>query len=145
MSQQIYRPPVIGNFRPSIRERAKKKPSAAERREGNSEAHLALIRQLPCCVGGSGHIDPHHLRCGPAAKERGTGQKATDQWVVPLSREAHEDAHRVGSRAEDGWFRARGIEDVVELARALFRVTGDLDAMRRVLWAHMNGGKPNAV
>lgn len=143
MSQQIYRPPLLGNFKLSIRERGRKKPTAYERREGNSKAHLAMIRQLPCCVGGTGRVDPHHIKSGPAKAERGAGMRSTDQWAVPLSREKHDELERLGSRNEEAWFRRHGIEDVVELAAALKRVTGDLDAMRRVLWAHMKGGTSN--
>lgn len=124
----------------SVRERIikKPKPTTAERREGNSKRHLALIRQLPCCVTGKrGPSDPHHLREG-LAHERGIGRKATDRWAVPLCRQLHEEAHRVGSRQEWAWFKARGIEDPLELAAALWRNTGDLDRMLKVLEAHMN-------
>lgn len=137
--------PVTKRADPGTGRRSRK--SAIERRkrrDGNSESHLRLVRLLPCCITGkAGPNDPHHLRCGPAKDERGTGQKATDQWTVPLCRALHDEAHRVGSRAEEAWFRRHGIDDIVELAAALKRVTGDLDAMRRVLWAHMKGGTSN--
>lgn len=124
----------------SVRERITKKnrPSSAERREGNSKRHLALIRQLSCCVTGRrGPCDPHHLKEG-LAHERGIGRKATDRWAVPLCRDKHDEVERIGSRNEWAWFRKHGIEDPLELAAALWRNTGDLERMRRVLEAHTN-------
>lgn len=121
-----------------VRERIarKAKSSAAEKREGNSKRHLELIRKLPCCVTGKRPVDCHHLKEG-LAHERGIGRKATDRWAVPLSRSKHEEVERVGSRNEWAWFKKHGIEDPLELAAALWRVTGDLDRMKRVLQAHM--------
>lgn len=139
MATQVPREHVIGNFRPSISERVKKKPSAQERREGNSEKHKLLIRLLPCCASGKrAPSDPHHLLSGPAGKERGVGMKATDRWLVPLSREKHDELHRLGARREQAWFAEHGIADVYELANALWHATGDLKLMEKVLRAHMN-------
>lgn len=122
-----------------VRQRIQKKnkPSAAEKREGNCKKHLALIRKLPCCVTGkSGPNDPHHLKEG-LQHERGIGRKATDRWAVPLSRTKHEEVERIGSRNEQAWFQKHGIADSLELAAALWRNTGDLDRMLKVLKAHM--------
>jgi hypothetical protein len=136
--QEIRPPKVYGNFRPSLKDRARKKPSAQERREGNSEAHLALIRRLPSCVSGvAGPCDPHHLRSAAALAERGVGMRATDRWAVPLTRAEHDELHRISSRLEEAWFRERGIDDVVELAAALWTNTGDLQRMWKVQQAHM--------
>jgi hypothetical protein len=123
--QEIRPPKVYGNFRPSLKERSKKHVSSQERREGNSQAHLALVRQLPSCVSGvAGPCDPHHLKSGPAKAERGVQQKA----------------ERISSRLEEAWFRERGVDDVVELANALWVNTGDLERMLRVMQAHV--GRP---
>lgn len=139
--QEIRPPKVYGNFRPSLSERSKKHVSAQERREGNSAAHLALIRQLPSCVSGSlGPCDPHHLRSGAALAERGVGMRATDRWAVPLLRIEHDELHRISSRLEEAWFRERGVGDVIELANAIYVNTGDLERMLRVLQAHV--GRP---
>lgn len=122
-----------------VRQRITKKvkPSSAERREGNCKKHLALIRKLPCCVTGKrGPSDPHHLKEG-LAHERGIGRKATDRWAVPLCRTKHEEVERIGSRNEQAWFQKHGIADSLELAAALWRNTGDLERMQRVLEAHM--------
>lgn len=142
-AQQII-PPGYGepNFKPSLRERARKKPSLQERREGNCEQHASLIRALPCCVTGitpAGTI--HHLKSGPASKERGMGMKAPDWWGVPLCEDAHlNGVERVGTRNEFSWFQAHGIADVYELAAALWSNTGDVDRMAKIVRAHM--GRP---
>jgi hypothetical protein len=137
---QVPREHVLANFRPSLKERVRKKPSAQERREGNSKDHLELVRQLPSCVSGvAGPCDPHHLRSGPALAERGVGMRATDRWVVPLTRAEHDELHRISSRLEEAWFLERGIE-VFELANALAVNTGDLERMLRVMQAHV--GRP---
>lgn len=134
---------VIPNFRPSVRQRLEakaRKESAARKRPGMSEAHLVLIRQLPCCASGwRAPSDAHHLRQG-LSNERGVGRKATDRWAVPLSRRMHDDLHRLGSRRELEWFQAHGIEDPLELANALWANTGDLERMRKVLEVHMGRG-----
>lgn len=141
MASEIKRERVLANFRLSVAERAKKKPSAQERREGNSKRHRELVRLLPCCIteqepAGEGH----HLKSGPAAKERGAGMKATDRWLVPLCHEAHiNGVERVGSRRELEWFQARGIADPYALAKALWDATGDLARMRAIVIAHRGG------
>jgi hypothetical protein len=56
---------------------------------------------------------------------------------VPLLRFEHDDVHGLSSRLEDAWFRERGIDDVIELASALWINTGDLERMWRVQQAHM--------
>lgn len=122
-----------------VRQRIQKKnkPSAAEKREGNCKKHLALIRKLPCCVTGKkAPNDPHHLKEG-LAHERGLGRRSTDRWAVPLSREKHDEVERIGSRNEQAWFQKHGIADSLELAAALWRNTGDLERMRKVLAAHV--------
>jgi hypothetical protein len=136
--QEIRPPKVYGNFRPSLKERSKKHVSSQERREGNSQAHLALVRQLPSCVSGvAGPCDPHHLKSGPALAERSVGRRATDRWAVPLTRAEHDELERISSRLEEAWFRERGVDDVVELAAALWTNTGDLERMWKVQQAHM--------
>lgn len=132
----------LGNFRPSVSERAKPKKSAQERREGNSEKHRLLIKLLPCCVTGKRPPnDGHHLKTGPAKSERGMGMKATDRWLVPLCRSSHDELEALGSRREFAWFQSHGIADVHELANALWHATGDLKRMTKVLRAHMGNGR----
>lgn len=133
---------VLGNFRPDrFADVLKRQPAPPwmkkrERREGNSAAHLALIRQLWCSLGVEREgIEPHHLKGGSARKERGTGMKATDQWAVPLVWFRHDELERMGSRREFGFFMEQGINPYA-LAIALYANTGDLPRMGRVLVAH---------
>jgi hypothetical protein len=135
---------VYGNFRPSLKDRSKRHVSSQERREGNSQKHLELVRQLPSCVSGvAGPCDPHHLKSGPAAAERSVGRRATDRWAVPLTRAEHDELERISSRLEEAWFRERGVDDVIELAAALWTNTGDLERMWKVQQAHMGRGRRN--
>jgi hypothetical protein len=136
--QEIRGPRVLANFRPSLKERSKKHVSAQERREGNSAKHLACIRQMPCaaCLMVNLRNDPHHLKSGPAGNERGVGMKATDKWAVPLCRPCHDSVERVGTHNEVSWFRDRGIAEPHELASALFKASGKLGQMVRILMAH---------
>jgi len=103
------------------------------KREGMSQAHLRLIRKLPSCISGRMPCEAHHLCGGPAAAERGVGMKATDKWVVPLTPDEHRDVHTFGSKMEGQWFMNRGIDDVYELAAALWDVRGSEGALRTTL------------
>ncbi len=138
MASEVFREKVYGNFRPSLAERNERRPSRArDRREGMSDRHLFLIRQLRCSVCERHQwIHAHHLVSGPALATRGLGLKTVDRWAAPLCGPHHEELHTLGSRRELQWFRDRGIYDVYELANALWNRTGDLAAMSRVLLAH---------
>jgi hypothetical protein len=145
MAQQIYRPHVFGNFRPTLtqREKAKRDKPKAKRakREGNSDTHKAAIRKLPCCIPGCTIVgcDPHHLKHGPAASERSVGQKATDRWLVPLCRNHHIYGVEIfgpNARTEPHWFKENGIEHPCELAKALFAASPDAPQMTRIILAH---------
>lgn len=131
--QQLRKDHVYCNFKPPKRERLKKKPRAADKRPGMSEAHLALIRKMPCAVSLKLPAEAHHLK---GTGERGMGLRSTDRWAVPLSHDLHMDLERAGSRNEVRWFQERGIEDPHELAVALWNNTGDLGRMIKVLMAH---------
>jgi len=141
MASQVPREHIYGNWKPTVTERAKAKRMAPkvkrEKRPGNSEAHLAAIRTLPCCIPGCQIVgcDPHHSKVGPAAAERSVGRRASDRWCVSLCRKHHDEVEAVGSRREAGWFLERGIE-VIELAAALWAVSPDKGAMARIILAH---------
>ncbi|WP_072389746.1 hypothetical protein [Hyphomicrobium sp. CS1GBMeth3] len=141
MSQQIYRERVLGNFKAPVAARGKRKPTAYQRRDGNSERHLEVLRQLPCVVTGqrpAGQV--HHLKSGPARAERGAGMRATDKWGLPLSEEAHiRGVEKLGSRRELEWFRTNGIADPHGLAAALYAASPNLEQMERIIIAHRNG------
>lgn len=136
--QEIRKPTVLANFRPSVTARhALKAPSDwRKHRPGMSEAHLALIRKLPCTMCEAiSRRDPHHLKSGPARKERGFGIRSTDRWAVPVCRFHHDEVERGGTRGEAAYF-AKSRLDPYELANALWLNTGNLAAMGRVLIEH---------
>lgn len=140
MASRIDRPRVLANFKAtrSVREKAKRtKPSAAEKRDGMSDAHLAAIRKCPCVaclpfVRMAG--EAHHLKHGTG--ERGAGMRSTDRWAVPLCRDHHEDVERAGSRNEPEVFAKWGIVDAMQLASDLWRATPSAPAMTKILIAH---------
>lgn len=129
-----------GHVRTFFKEGPKPHVSAQKRREGNSEAHLVLVRQLSCCVCGKpGPSDPHHLKTGEAAKERAVGRRATDQRTVPLCRVHHEEIERAGTRGEVAQFLSWGIENIHALAKALWKAPRDVHTMQKIVLAHRWG------
>lgn len=138
MASQIDRPRVLANFKPtrSVREKAKRiKPSAAEKRDGMSDAHLAAIRKCPCvaCLRVPAG-EAHHLKHGTG--ERGAGMRSTDRWATPLCRTHHEDVERAGSRNEPAVFARWGVEDAMQLASDLWRASPSVPSMTRIVIAH---------
>lgn len=132
--QELRKPHQFCNFKPTRKERMKKKERAADKRSGMSEAHLSLIRKMPCCVSLKVPAgEAHHLK---NTGERGMGLRSTDRWALPLSHDKHMELERIGSRNEVRWFQEHGIEDPHDLAAALWNNTGDLGRMIKVLMAH---------
>lgn len=134
-------PPPYGSLLKQGGPRPKHKNSKVQaERPGMSPAHLALIRKLPCCICGKAPGgQAHHLK---TAEKRGVGQKVTDQWTVPLCHDDHiNGVERVGSRNEVSWFNKRGI-NCLWLASALWKATGDLKQMRKILRAHVTTEAP---
>lgn len=128
----------LGNFRDRTALKERKNSEAYKKRPGMSPEHLALIRQLPCCVTGKRPGgEAHHLK---GTGERGMGLRSTDRWAVPMAHDPHMEVEAAGSRNERAWFLARGIHPT-ELALDLWLATGDLVRMERVLKAHMEGSK----
>lgn len=104
------------------------------KREGNSDLHKKLIKTLPCITcKRPGPSDPSHLKCGPARAERGLGMKATDRRLVPQCRACHDALENTGSKREEEWFAARGVPDVVAVAEALWKASGDIVQMLRIV------------
>lgn len=144
MASQVRRPHVLGNFKKSKAEQlAEKVRDDHEDREGNSYAHQALIRKLPCCTCGrmpGGQI--HHLKA--TGLNRGMGTRSPDRYGVPMCHDCHiNGVERTGSRNELAWFSKRGIE-ALELANALWQATGDLPKMTRIVIAHKSARRDGA-
>lgn len=141
MAKQIAKQLVLGNFKPSLRDRRQKRSGEWRKsRPGNDPAHLENVRQLPCCICGSRrNVEAHHLK---STGERGMALKSTDRWAVPLCAIPHHaEVERIGSRNEMGWFVEHGGFDALELAKGLWGVRGNLEAMLRIL-AAFRGGTP---
>lgn len=139
MSGTVKQERIFGNWKPPKGYAREKLTNSQnyKQRPGMSDDHLACIRQLPCCV--CGHNVPnevHHLK---ATGERGMGVKSTDKNGVPLCPISiggcHADVEAIGTKNERRWFLDRGI-DALALADALWRATGDLDQMKRIIEAH---------
>ena len=129
---------VIGNFKQTktARQKAKVSKPADKRadRPGNSEAHLAAIRKLPCCVTlRTPAGECHHLK---QTGERGAGMRSSDRWAVPLSHVPHMELEREGSRNERAWFERHGIDAPLDLAAALWAASPDVARMTKIVIAH---------
>jgi hypothetical protein len=95
-------------------------------------AHLAFIRKLPSVVSGTYGCEACHVRTGSARykkKHTGMQQKPDDAWTLPLTPAEHRDQHDAN---ELEWWSARGI-DPFWLADALYAVSGDLEAGKRII------------
>lgn len=142
MASQIDRPRVLANFKPTRgqREKAKRtKQSAAERRPGMSEDHLACIRKLPCLacypfIKTAG--EAHHLKM---TGDRGMGLRSQDKDAVPLCRTHHDEVERAGAKNEAAKMRSWDIKDPLQLASDLWKATGDVGRMTRILIEHKRG------
>lgn len=135
---QVPRDRVLANFKPDrFANRVGRQTWATrrEKREGNSGAHLALVRQLWCTLGPERIVECHHLQGAVCRRERGLGMKSPDRWVLPLTHQRHMELHALGSRHEQAYFEEYGINPYA-LATALWENTGDLPRMARVLTAH---------
>ena len=132
---------LLGNFKPPKSARIKAKIARPREkraaRPGNSEDHLAALRKCPCVVTlrmPAGVV--HHLKAGTG--ERGTQQKSSDKWGLPLCAEAHTGAdgvESVASRREPEWFAERGIASPLDLAAALWAASPNIGRMTKIILA----------
>ncbi|MCQ8781662.1 DUF968 domain-containing protein [Mangrovibrevibacter kandeliae] len=96
------------------------------------ERHLAFIRTLPCVVTGVYGVEAAHVSYRAAAvgkRQRGLGEKADDQWTVPLAPVEHRRQHSMNERA---YWQSVGI-DPIAVAQALYGVSGDEMAATMIL------------
>lgn len=129
-------PKQLANFKPAKSERLAAKRQAPDKkraqRPGNSEEHLAALRQCPCAITlkmPAGEV--HHLKSG--TNERGAGMRSSDRWGLPLSRAPHDEVERVGSRNETRWFQEHGIDSPIDLAHALWQASPDVERMTKII------------
>jgi hypothetical protein len=105
--------------------------SVRQERPGDSKAHLAMIRRLPCCLPGCGsHGDAHHLLNVHDGAPKGVGRKNEDRWTVSVCRAHHDAAHAAGN--DEAWFAGQGVQ-VRDLAMALWRNRDNEEACHRLV------------
>ena len=99
------------------------------KRPGDSKAHLAFIRSLPCCVcaplpNQCGNTEAHHLIRAVDGLPKGMSRKHLDRYAIPLGQRHHlavfgrDTAHGHGNDEE--WLADNGI-DGRALADSLWR------------------------
>ncbi len=128
--REIRPPHVYGNFRTPT-EKKPKHVSAQKKRDGNDEKHLALVRQLPCCIPGCRRgppNDPHHLKHGPAKPERAYGRKATDRRVIPACRVHHNLIETEPGNKEEAILADLGLGNPHGLAEDLWKASREKES-----------------
>ena len=85
--QQLSKPHVYGNFKSRGPKARRRNSERFKSRPGMSEDHLALIRQLPCCVcSRQSPSDPHHLKSHTGERgvrsEEHTSELQSRQYLV---------------------------------------------------------------
>lgn len=98
--------------------------------------HLSFIRQLPCLYCGMEPSEAAHVRFASAAfaKASGLGKKPSDNWTAPLCAQHHRlatDAQH--NRGERAFWNDLGI-NVLIVCQALYAKSGDLPAMRAIVF-----------
>jgi hypothetical protein len=91
--------------------------SIAEPRRYRNREHLRFVATKPCLICGRKPSDSHHLRF---TQPRALGRKVSDEFVVPLCRGHHREAHRSGN--ERAWWKAVSVEPL-KATRELWRQT----------------------
>jgi len=102
-------------------ERPEREPDPRKDRD-----HMDALHELPCVVCGTRPVHVHHLMRGV---KRGMGYKAADKWGLPFCMKCHSHLHATGN--EEAWLADKGI-DGRATCRALFKRTGDYEAMLRI-------------
>ena len=77
--------------------------------------HLRFVAGQPCLLCGRAPADPHHLRF---AQPRALARKSSDEFVVPLCRLHHDEAHKHGNEA--AWWQSLKV-DPIAVALDLWR------------------------
>jgi hypothetical protein len=74
-------------------------------RRRRDKDHLRYVATLSCLICQKGPSHAHHIRY---AQPHGMSQKVSDEFVVPLCAEHHNELHRKGS--ERAWWQHHGLE-----------------------------------
>lgn len=76
-------------------------------------AHLAKVRELPCCVCGAIGVHAHHARGGSMAENgfhQAKGKKVSDYLAIPLCHDHHTGANGIHSLGVATWERLHGAQ-----------------------------------
>ena len=84
-----------------------------EKRRGDSKAHLAYIRKLPCVVWGTSGAEAHHLVRVPQSlrSSRGMALKELDIFAIPICHTPHMALHDGDLDEPDFLRETAGIDD----------------------------------
>ena len=82
-----------------------------------NKAHLIFVASQPCLVCQRLPSDAHHLKF---AQPRALGRKVSDEFVVPLCRDHHQQLHRHGN--ELAWWANVKLAPL-EVAKSLWEAT----------------------
>jgi hypothetical protein len=91
-----------------------------EPRRFRDKEHVKFVAKQACLICGRRPADPHHLRF---SQRRALGRKVSDEFIVPLCRGHHREAHHCGDEA--AWWKNAGV-DPTGAARALWLETHPL-------------------
>ena len=91
-----------------------------EPRRFRDKEQVRFVAKQPCLICARRPADVHHLRF---TQHRALGRKVSDEFVVPLCRGHHREAHRCGGEA--AWWKNAGIDPTFS-ARALWLETHPL-------------------
>jgi hypothetical protein len=95
-----------------------------EPRRFRDREHVRFVAKQACVICGRRPADAHHLRF---AQHRALGRKVSDEFIVPLCRGHHRDAHRCGDEA--AWWKSAGVDPTIT-ARALWLETHPLPTIQ---------------
>lgn len=123
--------PVGGWTMPMFKQGATRgRKAKSERGRQRDEAHLALVRQLPCIsTGRMDCVEAAHLRFSEdrfGKAEPGMSAKPSDEWVLPLTHSEHMRQHDIG---ETAFWSDLGIEPL-KIAQQLYGISSALRSSR---------------
>jgi hypothetical protein len=121
-----------------IYQRGQPRPSAQRRPRLRDRAHLERIARMPCAVPGcrSSRIQVAHVRFACAIEGAaivGKAEKPDDWRVLPLCVFHHMEGPEAQHRMNEALFWARHGINPYSLARALYNLSGDYEAMQFLL------------
>ena len=104
-----------------------------------SPRHLAFVRRLPCvCCVREPAGEAAHVRMASAEHEKsetGIGRKPDDRDSVPLCGWCHREGPEAQHKAGEAAFWDRLGIDPIKLGRALWALSGDFEAGRKLVLA----------